>query len=183
LRSWPISPPHMSPANRPPVANWKASAGHPADRSPSRRSDPRHLQETLSMALPTGAPRDCRISSVTVYVVAMHWRNCVFAQAQTDDGHSGSARLRRWRVPPGGCPRSSVRPRSRPGVVYRSLIVALLERDCLRRHRLPPLARRVRGGGSGDRKEGVAGRAGRAYRRQQVATRTAASPGSATPLR
>jgi len=41
------------------------------------------------MALPTVAPRDCRISSVTVYVVAMHWRNCVFAHVQTDDGISG----------------------------------------------------------------------------------------------
>src|SRR5208283_2423983 len=41
------------------------------------------------MALPTVAPRDCRISSVTVHVVGMRWRNCVFAHVQTDDGISG----------------------------------------------------------------------------------------------
>jgi galactonate dehydratase len=41
------------------------------------------------MAFPAATPRDCRITSVKVYVVGMHWRNCVFALLQTDDGITG----------------------------------------------------------------------------------------------
>jgi galactonate dehydratase len=33
--------------------------------------------------------RACRISKVTTYVVGMRWRNCVFAQVETDEGISG----------------------------------------------------------------------------------------------
>jgi galactonate dehydratase len=33
--------------------------------------------------------QDCRITSITTYVVGMRWRNCVFAHVQTDDGISG----------------------------------------------------------------------------------------------
>jgi galactonate dehydratase len=33
--------------------------------------------------------RDCRITKVTAYVVGMKWRNCVFAQLETDDGIKG----------------------------------------------------------------------------------------------
>ena len=31
----------------------------------------------------------CRITKVTTYVVGMRWRNCVFAQVETDDGIKG----------------------------------------------------------------------------------------------
>src|SRR5215475_7454558 len=37
----------------------------------------------------THDPRACRITSVTTYVVGMRWRNCVFAQIETDEGISG----------------------------------------------------------------------------------------------
>ena len=33
--------------------------------------------------------RACRITRVTTYVVGMRWRNCVFAQVETDEGISG----------------------------------------------------------------------------------------------
>ena len=33
--------------------------------------------------------RACRITKVTAFVVGMRWRNCVFAQVETDEGISG----------------------------------------------------------------------------------------------
>ena len=33
--------------------------------------------------------RACRITRVTTFVVGMRWRNCVFAQVETDEGISG----------------------------------------------------------------------------------------------
>ncbi len=33
----------------------------------------------------TRDPRACRITRVTTFVVGMRWRNCVFAQVETDD--------------------------------------------------------------------------------------------------
>jgi galactonate dehydratase len=41
------------------------------------------------MAITLAGSRDCRISAVDVYVVGMHWRNCVFAHVRTDDGICG----------------------------------------------------------------------------------------------
>ncbi len=38
---------------------------------------------------PAAKRRDCRITKVTAYVVGMKWRNCVFAQLETDDGIKG----------------------------------------------------------------------------------------------
>ncbi len=39
--------------------------------------------------LPKHDTRACRITKVTTYVVGMRWRNCVFAQVETDEGIAG----------------------------------------------------------------------------------------------